>query len=177
MAWPLQWLHQSIIHKFSEVWIMDDQEKRFAGKLSESLWKRATYIGIHSRFNATSYAPKEIKKEIECVLLISGPIEFSLALITYFQNEFIAMKEPKYLIGSKELILMLPNQLKGYFKPNDNWKETDELLLKTKLVMSYSGYSTIMDIEFLQCEAKLIPTKGQFEQVYLAEKLTANKKP
>jgi hypothetical protein len=176
MAWPIQKLHQSFIHKFNEVWIIDDQEKRFAGKLSESLGKRATYIGIHSRFNAASYAPKEIKKEIECVLLISGPIEFSMALITHFQNEFIAMKEPNYIIGSKELIPILPDQLKGYFKPNDNWKETDELLLKTKVIMSYCGYSTIMDVEFLQCEARLIPTKGQLEQIYLAEKLTANKK-
>ena len=176
MAWPVQWLHQSFIRKFSEVWIMDDQEKRFAGKLSESLGVKSTYIGIHSRFIATSYAPKEIKKEIECVLLISGPIEFSLALITHFQNEFIAMKEPKYIIGSKELIPMLPDQLSGYFMPNDSWKETDELLLKTKVVMSYSGYSTIMDVEFLQCEAKLIPTKGQFEQVYLAARLIKTKK-
>ena len=159
MAWPIQLLHQSFIHKFNEVWIIDDQEKRFAGKLSESLAKRATYIGLHSRFNAASYAPKEIKKEIECVLLISGPIEFSMALITHFQKEFNEIKEPKYIIGPKELIPMLPDQLSGYFKPNDTWKETDELLLKTKVIMSYCGYSTIMDMEFLQCEAKLIPTK------------------
>jgi hypothetical protein len=176
MAWPIQWLHQSFIRKFSEVWIIDDQEKRFAGKLSESLGKRATYIGIHSRFNATSYAPEEIKKEIECVLLISGPLEFSLALITHFKKEFNEMKGPKYIIGSKEIIPMLPAHLSEYFKPNNNWKETDELLLKTKVIMSYCGYSTIMDVEFLQCEAKLIPTKGQLEQMYLAEKLTANKK-
>ena len=71
---------------------------------------------------------------------------------------------------------MLPDQLSGYFMPNDSWKETDELLLKTKVVMSYSGYSTIMDVEFLQCEAKLIPTKGQFEQVYLAARLIKTKK-
>jgi hypothetical protein len=176
MAWPIQWLHQSFIRKFSEVWIIDDQEKRFAGKLSESLGKRATYIGIHSRFNATSYAPEEIKKEIECVLLISGPLEFSLALITHFKKEFNEMKGPKYIIGSKEIIPMLPAHLSEYFKPNNNWKETDELLLQTKLVMSYSGYSTIMDIQFLQCEAKLIPTKGQFEQVYLAARLSKTKK-
>ena len=176
MAWPIQWWHQSFIHKFNEVWIIDDQEKRFAGKLSESLGKRASYIGIHSRFNAASYAPKEIKKEIECVLLISGPIEFSMALITHFQKEFNEIKEPKYIIGSKELIPMLPDQLSGYFKPNDTWKETDELLLKTKVIMSYCGYSTIMDVEFLQCEAKLIPTKGQYEQVYLATRLSKTKK-
>jgi predicted glycosyltransferase len=42
--------------------------------------------------------------------------------------------------------------------------------------MSYSGYSTIMDMEFISCEAILIPTKGQLEQIYLADKLTANKK-
>jgi predicted glycosyltransferase len=86
------------------------------------------------------------------------------------------MKGPKYIIGSKEIIPTLPVHLSEYFKPNNNWKETDELLLKTKVIMSYCGYSTIMDVEFLQCEAKLIPTKGQLEQMYLAEKLTANKK-
>ena len=86
------------------------------------------------------------------------------------------MKGSKYIIGSKEIIPILPAHLSEYFKPNNNWKETDELLIKTKVIMSYCGYSTIMDVELLQCEAKLIPTKGQLEQMYLAEKLTANKK-
>ena len=176
IAWPIQKLHQSFIQKFSEVWIIDDQEKRFAGKLSESLGVKSTYIGIQSRFYTAINTPKEIKKEIECILLISGPIEFSLALITHFEKEFNEMKGPKYIIGSKEIIPILPNHLIEYFKQNNNWKETDKLLIETKLVMSYSGYSTIMDIEFLCCEAKLIPTKGQLEQIYLAEKLTANKK-
>ena len=52
---------------------------------------------------------------------------------------------------------------------------TSELLEKalneSQLIVSRSGYTTIMDLAKLNKKAFFIPTPGQFEQEYLAKKL------
>jgi predicted glycosyltransferase len=45
----------------------------------------------------------------------------------------------------------------------------EELLNKAKLVVSRSGYSTIMDVAVIGAKALFIPTPGQIEQEYLSE--------
>ena len=42
---------------------------------------------------------------------------------------------------------------------------------ESKLVLSRSGYTTIMDLAKLEKKAFFIPTPGQFEQKYLAKYL------
>lgn len=44
-------------------------------------------------------------------------------------------------------------------------------LNQSKLIISRSGYTTIMDLTKLGKQAFFIPTPGQFEQEYLAERL------
>ena len=171
IAWPIQLFHRFLIKKFNEVWIMDDKKKRLAGKLSESLGPMCHYIGIHSRF--ADSINSERKKDIEGILLVSGPIEFSPALVSHFRDTFNEIKEPKYIVGSSELLSILPLEFSNYFKPNNLWRETDDLLLRTKLILSYCGYSTLMDLELLECKAILIATEGQSEQIYLAKKRKA----
>jgi UDP-N-acetylglucosamine:LPS N-acetylglucosamine transferase len=64
--------------------------------------------------------------------------------------------------------------------PNDEDIETysflpkekrEELLNRSKLVISRSGYSTIMDLAVIGTKALMIPTPGQIEQEYLATHL------
>src|SRR5690606_9409624 len=50
-----------------------------------------------------------------------------------------------------------------------------EIIKKSKIVVSRSGYSSIMDYYFLGNKALLIPTPGQVEQEYLAEHLEVSK--
>ena len=42
------------------------------------------------------------------------------------------------------------------------------------MVIARSGYSTIMDLELSKKKAVLIPTPGQYEQLYLAKHLKGN---
>jgi UDP-N-acetylglucosamine:LPS N-acetylglucosamine transferase len=44
-------------------------------------------------------------------------------------------------------------------------------ILKSKIIIARSGYSTIMDLSVLNKKAIFIPTPGQTEQEYLAESL------
>ena len=45
-------------------------------------------------------------------------------------------------------------------------------LLHAKKITCRSGYSTLMDLAVLGLKATLIPTPGQTEQEYLAERMT-----
>jgi UDP-N-acetylglucosamine transferase subunit ALG13 len=52
--------------------------------------------------------------------------------------------------------------------------ELNEVIATTRLVISRSGYTTIMDLCKLGKRAIFIPTPGQTEQEYLAQQLQAN---
>ncbi len=53
---PIQWLHRYFIRKFNYIWIVDDEEKRYAGELSTPLNTNSMYIGIQSRFKRQELA-------------------------------------------------------------------------------------------------------------------------
>lgn len=167
IAWPIQALHQFFMKKFNFVWIVDDEKINLAGKLARTRHVNSIYIGLQSRFEE-QVNTIDVIKDIECILLISGPIEFSEALINHFRGAFHAIQGEKYLIGSIECMAIIPEDFLVYFKLNTSWKTNDALLLRAKLIMSYCGYSTLMDTSFLKCQTMLIPTKGQGEQEYLA---------
>jgi UDP-N-acetylglucosamine:LPS N-acetylglucosamine transferase len=54
-------------------------------------------------------------------------------------------------------------------------KNREMLMNKAKMVISRSGYSTIMDLAMLGTKALMIPTPGQIEQEYLATYLNHQK--
>ena len=167
---PIQWLHRYFIRKFNYIWIVDDEEKRYAGELSTPLNTNSMYIGIQSRFKRQQLAEAKPIKEIECILLVSGPLPFSNKLITHFTEGFSAESDPKFIIGSEDILERLPEVLRPYFKSNHDWQAVDKLLISTKRLMSYCGYSTLMDVQFLECKTNFIATEGQLEQNYLMSK-------
>lgn len=50
-------------------------------------------------------------------------------------------------------------------------EELQDVLNRSELVISRSGYTTIMDLSILEKKAFFIPTPGQYEQEYLAKRL------
>ncbi|MBI1838614.1 MAG: hypothetical protein HYR91_15220 [Flavobacteriia bacterium] len=156
-------VHKKMIRNFNIVWVLDDKKSTYAGKLSlNSTFKNCFYIGIKSRFSF--YLPLE--KTIEQVVIISGPephaqlfFESELIKASKIQGVtyFISPKKYKYNDNNKNIII----------ESSDNWITKDKLILKSKKIISRSGYSTIMDIATLKIDCELIPTKGQKEQEYL----------
>ena len=49
--------------------------------------------------------------------------------------------------------------------------EIEQAINESEMVVSRSGYTTIMDLSALEKKAFFIPTPGQFEQEYLAERM------
>jgi len=165
----LNWLnypHHRLMKKFHFIWVLDDKKSKIAGKLSlNNDFKELHYIGIQSRFSLYPL----LDKEDYTVVIVSGP---SPCKEQFFKEELKKAKkrETKTHFISPNIKYYekgIPNQV--IINNNLNWRESDEIILKAKKVISRSGYSTIMDIHFLKCESVLSPTKGQYEQEYLAK--------
>lgn len=155
-GWIAQRIHRKWMNRFNEIWIMDEAEKRLAGKLSESN-EKTSYIGFYSRFQdqETTVVPNKI------VGIVSGPEPYS--------EQFFHWIVEKY--GTENLVLISPEK---YTEVHENikivtdWQLADVEIASAETIVSRNGYSTLMDLEFLKKKVVLIPTPGQLEQEYLA---------
>ena len=154
-GWIAQWIHRKWMNRFSEIWIMDDEQKRLAGVLSNPVPK-SIYIGFYSRFQnlELSVIPNKI------VGVVSGPEPYSEQFFHWIIENY----------GTENLILISP---KVYSEVPDNvlvicdWRLADAEIASAETLISRNGYSTLMDLQFLNKKAILIPTPGQLEQEYL----------
>jgi uncharacterized protein (TIGR00661 family) len=159
-------LHQQLLKKFNYIWVLDNEHSTHAGKLSKNKnFKNLYYIGIHSRF---SLYPSTIKENYTAVI-VSGPPPYKEQ---FFIEQLSAAKHriDKTIFITPQVNLNfsnIPNNIT--VKLSLDWRACDQIILKANKVISRSGYSTIMDINHLKCEKELYPTKGQWEQEYLAK--------
>jgi len=161
--------HQQIMSKFSECWIPDFESNNLAGELSkrgkESLSLK--YIGPLSRFSC-----QKRKKVWDIVAVMSGP-EPQRGMLERKIIEEIRPYPGKILIIQG----IIENQQKSHTEGHITTvnfmlhKELEVAIEQGGLILSRSGYSSIMDLHALGAKAFFIPTPGQFEQLHLAEHL------
>jgi len=187
--WLIEKIVKSYLDNFNEIWIPDvEGEHNLSGDLAHKkpLPDNYKFIGIQSRFNGLKIMKTEF--EYDFIAIVSGPEPQR----TIFENLILKQVENSNLKGV--LIRGLPeqnviaNEVKQSFHieiassvslpRNDeklkifNHLETTELLhfiQKSKVVISRSGYSTMMDLAVMGKKAILVPTSGQTEQEYLAK--------
>lgn len=154
-----QIIHHRLLRKFDELWVPDNPNSHFAGKLSKNKSKfNASYIGTLSRFSLEVIQ----EKTIENMVILSGPLVYAQQL---YDQLIVSMPEDTIYIGSPQLKV----NSKFNFIPSSDWKHCDEIILKAKKIISRSGYSTIMDLSVLNVPHKLYATPGQVEQEYLKQ--------
>lgn len=163
-------MHHYFINKFNQFWIPDfEKEPGLSGKLGhgKKVDPKTKYIGPLSRFSESLASKKE--KIYDVLVLLSGPEPQRSLLEKKLWNQ-LQNREGRFLIiRGKEG--SLPEQqgnieIKNLVLSN----ELKELILASKMVISRSGYSSLMDYYYLKNKALLIPTPGQSEQIYLAQK-------
>jgi hypothetical protein len=156
----IQKLHQRLVNKhFSSVWIIDNEDHSLAGKLSKpvNINIPTHYLGLLSRFKN---AMKSTKKD-KIVAVISGPFPYNQLLLDIVKEYAQSNKIEIYCITNLECNaqFLIPVAV----------DEHDSILLQAKIIISHSGYTTLMDIDCLKPErAILIPAPQQLEQQYLA---------
>ncbi len=164
-------MHQKIIKKFDACWVPDveDLVMNLSGKLGHLKQEQfpIKYIGVLSRMEK-----KEVPKTIDILILLSGPEP---------QRSILEEKLKESFKHSEKNVLMICGIVEKEQKWQDfsklkmvNFMKSDELedaLNKSEIVISRSGYTTIMDLTVLEKKAFFIPTPGQYEQEYLAKRL------
>ncbi|MEM6966770.1 MAG: glycosyltransferase [Bacteroidota bacterium] len=164
------WINRSRIKKFDECWIPDfEKMPNLSGKLSHGehlfkIFKKIKYIGALSRMQ---FVESRIKRK--AIIILSGPEPQR----TYLEEKILAQAA---VLPFKFLLVKGQTERKEHFYPKENIevisfltaKKLNQAIAESEVVISRSGYTTLMDLVFLGKRAILIPTPGQTEQEYLA---------
>ncbi|WP_418603716.1 glycosyltransferase [Hwangdonia sp.] len=170
-TWLSTKMHHKLMRKFDVCWVPDIAETvNLSGKLghADAFNFPIKYMGPLSRFEK-----RNVPITNAVLLLLSGPEpQRSLLeekLLQEFKNFDKTIVFVKGVVEKEQTIQVIGNMTVYNFM-------TSELLEKTinqsALVIARSGYTTIMDLAKLDKKAFFIPTPGQFEQEYLAKRLT-----
>jgi UDP-N-acetylglucosamine transferase subunit ALG13 len=168
----VQWLNYRRIQRFSTCWIPDHKgSPTLAGILSNPGKLPAVpirYIGGLSRLSVCGDA----MEPINLLIILSGPEPQR----TIFEN--LLRSAVKQQPGKTVLVRGRPGESNVVQEENDlivyNHAPAallNQLICSSELVVSRSGYTTVMDLLKLGKKSILVPTPGQPEQEYLATHL------
>ncbi|MEP6616923.1 MAG: glycosyltransferase [Ginsengibacter sp.] len=163
-------IHNFFIRKFHLCWVPDDRGTGLAGKLSHPPTSaNIRYIGPLSRFKKL----RGIKKEIECLILLTGPEPqrsiFEKIIFRELRNIEINVLVVRGLPGESKM----PAFPGGFVRIVNHLSAADlnYAMQQSEIIVSRSGYTTVMDIVKIEQKSILVPTPGQTEQEYLARHL------
>ncbi|MDN3596203.1 glycosyltransferase [Zunongwangia endophytica] len=163
-------IQQKYIEKFDECWVPDyPGPKNLSGILGHLKTENSAikYIGPLSRIEKRTWP-----KIYDYLIILSGP-EPQRSFLEQRLLKVFEKTENKILfirgvfsteeISSKNANINIRNNLYGAV--------LQQALNSCNVVIARSGYTTIMDLNKIEAKAFFIPTPGQFEQEYLAERL------
>ena len=159
--------HGRLISKFDQCWVCDHPfPDGLAGDLSSEAGKlnRVKWIGPLSRFSPG----RDPEKDVDISIILSGPEP---------SRSIFEKKVRDELMGTEYSVVLVRGVIESSPKSHreQNFKVFDFLLSKelqalvrrSRVVVSRSGYSSIMDLSALGARALFVPTPGQAEQEYL----------
>lgn len=156
-----------LLNKFDSCWIPDLATHAYSGLLSKNdKIKNAEFLGLLSRLQK-----KEQKKEIDVSIVLSGPEPARTKLEQALIKQLHQSRFNICLVRGSQHLAPLKLDTKWSIIERANSVQLSSILNTSKLVVSRSGYSSIMDYIHLDLPAILIPTPGQPEQEYLASYL------
>lgn len=168
-TWITSKLHQHIIKKYVECWVPDFEGiPNLTGKLGhiKKVDFDIKYIGPLSRVHK-----KEIPKRYDLMIILSGPEP---------QRRLLEEKLEKEILRFDGKIVFIKGIIEDHQKKEEtdnvtyynfmNSRQLEQTFNESEIILCRSGYTTIMDLVKLGKKAFFIPTPGQYEQEYLAEK-------
>jgi len=162
--------HRKMLERFDQCWIVDRAKNGLSGILAHpaSLPENASYIGPLSqlmRFPKPEQVPAD-----HCLVLLSGPEPMRGQLEQILWKQCVALSQYKFMFIAGNLTGKMPEDCPDHiqYHPYLGGAALLEALSTARVVICRSGYSTLMDLDWLRKPAILIPTPGQTEQIYLA---------
>jgi predicted glycosyltransferase len=166
----INFFNHRMIKKFDACWVPDFPTNRLTGLLSKADTLSIKFIGMLSRFRKSK---TPIQKKYDLLVLLSGP-EPQRSIF-----EDIIVQQLQQYSGKFLIVRGLPNEkIKSEEINRVNHLATLELqqaIEASEIVLARSGYTTIMDLYFLEKQAIFVPTPWQTEQEYLADQLLRRK--
>ncbi|MBE0651673.1 MAG: glycosyltransferase [Bacteroidales bacterium] len=164
----------SFIVKHNEVWVPDFQgEPNLSGELSHVKklpLKMVLYIGPMSRFQSLREIPlSKDKPDVLCIM--SGPEPQRSILEDMFIEQAEKTDYKTTILSGRPGESSVVKKGNVKIRSHSDDEEMVALIRSADLVISRSGYTTIMDLAALGKKAVFIPTPGQPEQEYLAKEL------
>ncbi len=160
--------NQFFFKRFQGVIIPDFKEESLSGDLSHNLNRinedELHYVGVLSDFEK-----KDKAKDIDYLASISGPEPQR----TVFEKKILNQIDN---LSGKIVVTLGKAERKEEIKDKDietysflSKEKREDILNRSKMVISRSGYSTILDLAVIGCKALMVPTPGQIEQEYLGQ--------
>lgn len=169
-TWFSSKIHQLVIKKFTECWVPDVAGKpNLSGKLGHLKHKslQLKYIGPLSRLHS-----QELPIVYDLMVILSGPEPQRTMLeeklfeeVKHFNGKVIFIRGK--VEAKQEHFQFLNCDVYNFMQS----EQLEKVFNESAMVLSRSGYTTVMDLAKLEKKAFFIPTPGQFEQEYLAKRL------
>jgi len=165
--WVNRWLRKRYT-RFKEVWVPDEPESGFTNQiLSDKVSVR--HIGWLSRFPLGARSGNAI----DILAIVSGPEPQRSLFVEKLKDQLRSTPGKHMLVTGQvgESWRTLEGNLE--IASHLHSEEMEACIRAAGLVIARSGYSTIMDLLYLDCKrAAFVPTPQQGEQILLAEMLT-----
>jgi UDP-N-acetylglucosamine transferase subunit ALG13 len=164
------------INKFTECWIPDfNDTPNLAGRLSHPKTfpdNTIRYLGSLSRLEPCASS----QEKTEVLILLSGPEPQRSILENKILGQLQDNRRKIVLVRGLPESNAVVGTIPGVKIFNHAGTHTlNELICGAELVISRSGYSSVMDMVKLKKKMVVIPTPGQSEQEYLGRHLSVNR--
>ena len=163
-------LHQKIIKRFDACFVPDVAGPiNLSGKLGHP--KKGSiqpqYLGLLSRMRK-----KDVPRQYQILAILSGPEPQRTILEAILEAELGKLDQKSLMVRgvveSQQSYSRIGNLEAVNFMTS---RQLEEAINASELIVSRSGYTTLMDLAVMEKKAFFIPTPGQYEQIYLAKKL------
>ncbi len=115
---------------------------------------------------------EESPQDIDILVSISGPEPQRTIFEQKMRQQLPSLPGEKVMVLGKPEVREVDNQIAGLtIYSHLERHDLQKYFNRSKLIVSRSGYSTIMELVELRKKALFIPTPGQTEQLLLAERL------
>ncbi len=163
-------LHYHIIRKFDICWVPDSEgNTNLSGRLGhlKTTDLNLKYTGVLSRMKKENLSIK-----YDVFVLISGPETqrtlFEELMLKEFKHSNYKVVLVRGVVEKNQKIVQQENTtIYNYMTTS----ELEKTINESELIVSRSGYTTIMDLAVLEKKAFFVPTPGQYEQIYLAQRM------
>lgn len=194
------WFGQIAISKllkpFDRIWVPDVEERTLSGVLSMSTDKRVRCIGWQSTLtNRNQFCDGneaesgksidvslERHEEFQIVAILSGPEPLRTSFEKEIHAQFKSLDTKCAIVRGAEVNDSDISEGNVSAQGESNVtvyhmlsrKEIENVMNSSSVIVCRSGYSSLMDLQTVGKKAILIPTPGQPEQKYLAERLRSS---